>query len=231
VPEDSHSLKKGIRRASPIIFGYVPIAMAYGLMAQQAGLSVWVTAGMSVFVYAGASQFVAVSMFTHGYSPAVIIGTTFTVNFRHVLMSASLAPRMAKWSASVRAIFGALLTDESFALHSVHFANGDTDATAAVAMNTAAYLSWIAFGVVGHRLGALIEQPERWGLDFALPAMFIGLLMPSCSDRRAVTAAVSGGVVSVALYLAGLGRWAAFIGATAGATAGTFLAGGDADER
>ena len=213
------------------MLGYVPIGMAYGLLAQQAGLSVWFTASMSLFVYAGASQFITVSMLSGGYAPAAIVGTVFTVNFRHMLMSASLSPRAAEWSAPMRMLFGSMLTDESFALHSVHFACDDTDYTAWVTMNTAAYLTWCAFGVVGHRLGALIERPEVWGLDFALPAMFIGLLMLSCRNRSAIAAALTGGVVSVALYLAGFGWWAAFLGAIAGATAGTLVSGGFTDER
>jgi 4-azaleucine resistance transporter AzlC len=211
------------------MLGYVPVAMAYGLIAQQAGLSACLTAGMSFFVYAGASQFAAVSMLAGGYSPAAIIGTVFTVNFRHVLMSASLSPRVAKWGVRERAAFGAMLTDESFALHSVHFADGDDDYAAAVALNAAAYLSWGIFSLAGHRLGALIQNPERWGLDFALPAMFIGLLVPSCRDGRARIAALSGGAASVAVFLLGAGQWAAFIGALAGATAGAFvpMPGGD----
>jgi 4-azaleucine resistance transporter AzlC len=212
------------------MLGYAPVALAYGLMAAQSGLSVWLAAGMSAFVYAGASQFIAVSMLMNANPPAMIIGTVFAVNFRHVLMSASLAPRAAKWTAPMRAAFGAMLTDESFALHSARFAENEPDYAAAVTLNAAAYLSWLFFSVVGHRLGKLIERPEAWGLDFALPAMFIGLLIPSCRDRRSVTAALSGGAVSVVLWLAGFGRWAAFIGAAAGATAGTFLAGNERDE-
>ena len=213
------------------MLGYIPIGLAYGLLAEQAGLSVWFTGAMSVFVFAGASQFIAVSMLSSGYAPAALIGTAFTVNFRHVLMSAALSPSASKWSAPKRMLFGSMLTDESFALHSINFMNGDTDYAAAVTINTAAYLTWCAFGVVGHRLGALIERPEAWGLDFALPAMFIGLLMLSCKNRCAVAAALTGGVVSVALYLVGFGWWAAFLGAIAGATAGTLVSGGAIDEK
>ena len=207
------------------MLGYIPIALAYGLLAEQAGLSVWFTGAMSVFVFAGAAQFIAVSMLANGYGPAALIGTTGVVNFRHVLMSAALSPGASGWSASKRILFGSMMTDESFALHSVHFANGDMDYTAAVTMNAAAYLTWCAFGVAGHRLGSLIERPEVWGLDFALPAMFIGLLTLSCRNRSAVAAALTGGVVSVALYLFGFGWWAVFLGAVAGAAGGTLASG------
>lgn len=196
-------------------------------------MSAWGAVGLSIFVFAGAAQFVAVSMIMNGAPPAVVISAAFAVNFRHVLMSAALSSHAAEWSAPKRALFGAMLTDESFALHSVHFAEGDADYVAAVVMNTSAYLSWVAFGVIGHSLGALVSgsEAEALGLDFALPAMFIGLLMPSCRNGRAVTAALCGGVTAVALYLSGLGRWAAFAGAAAGAAAGAFAPFGERDER
>ena len=216
-------IKKGLKWASPIILGVIPIGMTYGLLAQQAGLSVWTTLGLSILVFAGASQFMAVSMMQAGAGTLVIIAATFVINFRHVLMSASLAPLLSPWSRFQRLLLGATLTDESFVLHSLHFPQGDTDPIAALTMQFAMYVTWCSLSVIGFYLGALIEHPEVWGLDFVLPAMFIGLLLPSCRRRPAVFAAMSGGAVSVALYLLGAGNWAVFLGALTGATAGALL--------
>lgn len=213
-------MKKGVREASPIVLGYVPIGMAYGLLAQQAGFSIWFPLCLSLFVFAGSSQFIAVSMFSRGMDAIAIIGTTFIVNFRHLLMSASLAPRLSSWKTPQRLLLGTLLTDESFAVHSARFAHGDVDPTEALALSLTAYAAWAASGVAGFHLGTLIARPEAWGLDFALPAMFVGLLVPFCTHRPAVTAAVCGGATSVLLYCLGGETWAAFIGAVVGATAG-----------
>jgi 4-azaleucine resistance transporter AzlC len=201
--------------------------MAFGLLAQQTKLGVWPTLGLSVFVFAGAAQFMAVSMMAGGAAAAVIVSTAFIVNFRHVLMSASLSPMLVSWGKLQRTALGWMLTDESFALHSVYFAGGDVEPAPAIALNVTAYLSWAAAGMAGYRLGALIESPETWGVDFALPAMFIGLLIPTCKNRPAVTAALCGGGASVALHLSGAGSWAAFLGALVGATAGTLAWGDD----
>ncbi|MDR1874959.1 MAG: AzlC family ABC transporter permease [Synergistaceae bacterium] len=214
------SVKKGVRWALPVVLGYAPIGMAYGLLARQTGLGVRATLGLSLFVFAGASQFMAISMLSGGAGAAAVIGATFIVNFRHVLMSAAVAPRLTSWRPWQRAALGTMMTDESFALHSIHFARGDLDPAAAITLNLAAWVTWAAAGTAGHRLGALIERPEAWGLDFALPAMFIGLLLPSCGRRSAVAAALCGGAASVALCLLGAGNQAAFFGALAGATAG-----------
>lgn len=210
---------RGVKMAAPIMLGYAPIGAAYGLLAQQAGLSVWFALCLSLFVYAGAAQFMAVSLLSNGAGIAVIIGTTFVVNFRHVLMSAALSPFMRLWKKWQLAFFGGMITDESFAIHSRNFTLNGADPQEAIALNIAAYLTWAASGMAGFHMGALIDRPEAWGFDFALPAMFIGLLLPACRTAPAAIAALTGGIASVTLHLTGAGDWAAFIGAITGATA------------
>ncbi|MDR1621891.1 MAG: AzlC family ABC transporter permease [Synergistaceae bacterium] len=215
------TLKKGVRNGLPIVLGYVPIGLAYGLLGQQAHFSVWMILSLSLFVFAGSSQFIAVSMLHGGADCFAVVGTTFIVNFRHLLMAAALAPRLESWSTLRRLLMASMLTDESFAVHSMCFDRDDVDSTAAIITNAVAYLAWAASGVAGFHLGSSIVSPRTWGLDFALPAMFTGLLVPLCNSSPALTAAVCGGATAVLLHCLGFGRWAAFIGALAGATAGT----------
>ena len=213
-------VKNGIKAAFPIVLGYIPIGMAYGLLAQQAKLGIWMTFSLSFFVFAGAAQFIAVSMLSIGTDPFVIISTTFIINFRHLLMSASMAPYLASWKKWQRFALGAMLTDESFAMHSARFDRNKLNPVEAIALNITAYSTWVISGILGFFLGSLIAKPEALGLDFALPAMFIGLLLPICTHRPAVIAALCGGGAAVLLYCLGLGAWAAFMGALVGATAG-----------
>ena len=217
------SVAKGVRYSLPIVLGCVPIGATYGLLAQRAGLSLWPTLGLSLFVCAGAAQIMAVSMMQSGMEAAFIIGTTFIVNFRHVLMSAAIAPNLSSWKTWQRLLLGGVLTDETFVIHSLNFARGDWGPIAAISLNLTVYTVWTTASAVGHNLGAMITNPEAWGLDFALPAMFAGLLLPACGNKPAVAAAVVGGAVSVGLYLLSAGSWAAFLGALAGATAGLFF--------
>ena len=219
----AYSTERGVRQAFPIVLGYAPIGAAYGLLAQQAGLSLWTTMGLSLLVFAGASQFMAVSMIQSGMGTAIIVGATFMVNFRHVLMSASIAPYLGSWKTWQRLLLGGMLTDETFVLHSLNFGRGDLDPISAVALNMTAYVTWAVAGMVGYNLGAMIADPKVWGLDFALPAMFVGLLLSACGSKAGVAAAVAGGTVSVGLHILNAGGWAAFLGALAGATAGIFF--------
>jgi predicted branched-subunit amino acid permease len=59
--------KRGIKAALPIVFGYLPVGMAFGVLARQAGLNPIEAGSMSLLVYAGASQFIAVEMISKGF--------------------------------------------------------------------------------------------------------------------------------------------------------------------
>ena len=79
-------------QALPVAMGYIPIGFAYGVLAIKAGISPANTLWMSVIVFAGSSQLIAVGLFTAGAGSLSMIITTFIVNLRHMLMSASLSP-------------------------------------------------------------------------------------------------------------------------------------------
>jgi predicted branched-subunit amino acid permease len=119
-----HSLagfRSGCRAAAPVVLGFLPIAVAYGVLARQAGISPLMTVLMSVMVFAGSSQFIGVSMIGSGASFGFIIMTTFLVNLRHMLMSASLSPYYQKFARRWLPILAFGLTDETFALISTAF--------------------------------------------------------------------------------------------------------------
>ena len=47
----------------PIALGYVPAAIAFGVLMSAAGLPTWLALAMSVIVYSGAAQYAAVALF------------------------------------------------------------------------------------------------------------------------------------------------------------------------
>jgi 4-azaleucine resistance transporter AzlC len=217
------SVGKGVKHALPIMLGCIPIGTAYGILTQQAGLSLWAAMALSLLVFAGASQFMAVSMMQNGMEPGAIIGATFIINFRHVLMSASIAPHLKCWKTWQRTLLGGMLTDESYILLSLNFEREEPNFVLAVALNTSIYIMWAASGFVGYNHGAVIANPEVWGLDFALPAMFIGLILSACKNKMGVIAAITGGIVSLALHLMNSGNLAVFLGGLGGAIVGALF--------
>lgn len=168
----------GLMGALPVVLGYLPIGFAVGVLAAQTGLSAAETAFMSLLVYAGASQFIALHLLGAGAAPLTIVMTTLLVNLRHLLMSAALSPYLRGVRASALAFLSFTLTDEVFAVNSVEFQRrGRGDPWFMSGLHLLPYLTWQGSTVVGAVLGGMISEPEAWGLDFALAAMFIGLLV------------------------------------------------------
>ncbi len=209
-----------LRQASPIVMGYVPVGAAFGVLAHKTGLSLINTVLMSTIVFAGSAQLIAVAMFAAGMPPLSIIATTFVVNLRHLLMTASLAPHLKSWKKWQLALFAYKITDEAFALHSARFARGDTDKTTSFLINSIAHVSWVLASWAGFLTGSTIPDIKPLGLDYALPAMFIALLTMQVKNGLHIFVAGFTGLVSIALIQAGADQWSVIIATVIGATFG-----------
>ncbi|MGE4441032.1 MAG: AzlC family ABC transporter permease [Desulfomicrobium sp.] len=197
-------LVSAFRQALPIILGYVPVGFAYGVLAQKSGLSGINTILMSLLVFAGSAQLIAVGLFAAGAAPLAIVATTFVVNLRHLLMSAALAPFLRSWSKARLALFSYQMTDETFALHAGRFAKGETAPNETFGINVIAQSAWVGGTVLGLAASTLITDIRPIGLDYALPAMFIALLLGQLKSRQHLAVAIIAGVLSTILMLAGL---------------------------
>ena len=177
------SIRQGMKAATPVVMGYIPIAIAFGILASQVGLGIAEAAAMSVFVFAGSAQFIAVGMIGAGNSIGAIVVTTFLVNLRHLLMSAALSPHLRGLSHKELAWFGFQLTDETFALHSTRFKEGVPNVLESFAINGTAQASWVLGTIVGVLVGGSVSDVEGLGMDYTL-------LLPWCSFR-CITALIS----------------------------------------
>lgn len=209
----------GARAAWPIGLGYAPIGLAFGVLAQQAGLAPWQVGLMSLLVFAGSSQFIAVAMLQAGAGVGAIVATTFVVNLRHALMSSSLAVPLAGASRRFLALFAYGITDESFALNTSLFRQGSWDPWRALVLHHAANLAWLVATVAGAYLGQGIEAGAL-GIDYALTGMFLCLLMFQLRSRLHVLTAFFSGALAVFLYLALPGNGYVVLASVAGATGG-----------
>jgi 4-azaleucine resistance transporter AzlC len=203
----SRSIAHGVSRALPIALGYVPIGFAFGVLAQKAGISTANTLLLSLMVYAGSAQLVAVGLIAAGAAAWSIVVTTLIINLRHILFSAALAPYLRGWRKTQIAIFTFELTDESFALHSSRFPQGMIDRVETYSLNLTAQLSWIAGTFFGITAGQAIQDVRPFALDYALPAMFVALLVVQLKDRVQVSVALLSGILSVLLFISGVNQW------------------------
>ncbi|PNU18837.1 branched-chain amino acid ABC transporter permease [Geothermobacter hydrogeniphilus] len=178
-------LRDGLNAAWPICLGYFPIGMALGVLGQQAGLGpAWIGL-MSVLVFAGSAQFIAVAMLDGGASATAIILTTLVVNFRHFLMSSALAIPLRGVRRGFLILFAYGITDESFGVNMTRFRAGNWDRWRALVVHHAANSTWILATILGSLVGSLIP-PGAFGIDFALPGMFIALLVLQLHGRAYV---------------------------------------------
>ena len=189
---------EGLNAGWPICLGYLPIGMAFGVLAQKAGLSPLQIGLMSILVFAGSSQFIAVSMIAAGASAAAIITTTLVVNLRHVLMSSALAVYLRAAHRGLLAIYAYGVTDESFAVNLPRFTDGSWTLSRALVVNHAANLTWCISTVAGGIGGRFIPEGAL-GIDYALIAMFICLLIYQIRRRIHLIAAGIAGVTAVGL--------------------------------
>jgi 4-azaleucine resistance transporter AzlC len=210
----------GFGRAMPIVLGYVPIGFAFGVLAQKAGISALHAILMSVLVYAGSAQLVAVGLINANTPPLSMVLTTFVVNLRHMLMSAALSPYLADWRPVEIAAFTYELTDETFAVHAARFDTGEWEKSVALTTNVVAQGSWVLGTGLGAVAGQAVSDVRPWGLDYALPAMFIALLVLQIKDKAHILVAVFSGLLALGLHLAGAGQWSVIITTVVGAAVG-----------
>jgi len=216
-------IKRILAPAVPVVLGYLPVGFAYGVLGVNAGISTLNTILMSLIVFAGSAQLMTTAFFAQGMNPFSIILTTFIVNLRHLLMSASLSTHMKNWKSAEVIGFSYELTDETFAVHSLRFAAGDTAPLPAILINVICQTSWVIGTVLGTLTGNLIQDVRPLALDYALPAMFIALLILQIKTRRHVWVALAGGVVSMIVWMIGITQWNVIIATVAAATLGAVL--------
>ena len=186
----------------PSVFVYGTV---FGGLAVQAGLTVAQVLGMSLLVFAGASQFIAVPMLASGAPAVAIIVTTYVVNMRHYLMAATLAPSFRGFRRAWLALIAHVINDESFAVAVAR--SRPPDARIYLGSALAICAAFVVGVAVGVALGGLVERPERYGLDFAFPAVFLALVAVQLRRRADWLVAIGAAVVSVALALVLPGNW------------------------
>lgn len=191
--------RQGLTAAWPICLGYIPIGLAFGVLAQQAGVPVWAVALMSLLVFAGSAQFICVAMLASGSSGLAIILTTLVVNLRHALMSSALAVHLQGVDRWFLSLFSYGITDESFAVNMAKFRDTGWSRWSALAVNQSANLMWILSTVCGGLIGQFIPQ-GAFGIDYALTAMFLCLLVYQIQGLVSIVTAIIAAAIGVLWY-------------------------------
>lgn len=213
----------GARACIPVVISVATYGMVWGVLARGAGLSLLEVVLMSGLVFAGAAQFVALDLWT-AIPAALPIGpliiAALIVNLRYLLLTATLRPLFKPESGLKGALMMAFVTDENWAMTVLEMKRGGGSVAFLLGGGVLAYACWMATTITGHVLGSAIDDPARYGLDFAFTATFLVLLLGMWKTRADL---LPWGVAALSAIIASKlidGSWHILIGALLGSLAG-----------
>lgn len=209
-------VQAGFRSTLPLGLPVAAYGAVYGLLAQQAGLSALEATLTNLFVFAGAAQ-MAVLQHWDFPLPIFAIGlTTLLINLRLVLLTASLRPWL-KYLPN-KLVYPLLfnLSDESWTVAMTRYRLGERDAGVVLGCNLVVIVAWIPAALVGFVLGDRIPEPERFGLDFALTAVFASMLFAGYRSRHDLAPWVASAIAAVVVWMLIPGTWYVVAGGIAG---------------
>jgi predicted branched-subunit amino acid permease len=224
----------GMRSVGPMLVGVIPFGLVVGATPATNGLGGGAAIGFSTLVFAGASQLTAIDSLADGASALVAIVAACTVNLRLLLYSASLAPHVAELSLRKRLLMGYVLTDQAYAVSISRWtAEAEAEASGGPPVPSlerrmayyfgAAFLLWVNWQIVtiiGILIGSAV--PDSLPLDFAVPLVFLVLLVPAITSRPAAVAAIVGGLTALVSAEVGPAHMEVLFGALAGIAAGAW---------
>lgn len=192
--------REGFRDGAPFILVIIPFAMLFGVLATEAGLSVFETLSFSVVVIAGAAQFTALQLMTEQAPTLVVLASALAVNLRMAMYSASLTPHIGSAPLWQRAIAAYFTVDQSYAVSITKFEKApEMSAAEKIAyffgsVTPVCPLWWI-FTLIGALIGEAI--PASFALDFAVPITFLAIIAPALRTRAHIGAAITAAFLSL----------------------------------
>jgi 4-azaleucine resistance transporter AzlC len=218
---DRATIKRGITDALPLYVPAVPFALVIGLAIVESGINVFAGWSGAWLIFGGAAQLTLVSLLGSGAAVLAAITAALVVNARHLMYSAAMAPTFQRQPAWFRWLGPYVLIDQMFALTVI-----ETDAdprvfrTYYLAAGATFWTLWQATTALGIVIGPVV--PEEWNLSFAIPLLFIGLIVLGVDKASKLVAALVG--AGVTYMFAGLpNRTGLLIGALVGILAGTIV--------
>ena len=180
--------------------------MAFGILARTLGFSTFEAVVCSATALAGAGQFIALAVMGTGASVAAVLVATTIVNLRYVLFAATLSPYLRGVATPKQAAIAFTLTDETFAVNIAEHRLGLSSSASMIGVGVIAWVGWVLGTFLGAWGAEWIGDPSRFGVGFAMPAMFVALFIALAEDRRHVmTGLLAGAFVLLLPVLSAVG--------------------------
>ena len=183
------TVKYAFKHSLPIFVGFLPVGLAYGVLMQSAGYNFLWTGACSLFVFAGSLQFLMVTFFAGGVSLITVAVMALLLNSRHIFYGLPFIEKFREFGGWKYFLIYSL-ADENFSLHCSHSFGEDVNEKWAYVLTAAFTVSyWFVLSILGALIGSLIPF-DTTGIDFALTALFITILLDMLKDAGSILPAI-----------------------------------------
>jgi 4-azaleucine resistance transporter AzlC len=213
----------------PAMVAAIPVGLLLGALAAGKGLSPLEVFLMGAFVFAGGAQFAAVELWTSPAPVWALVFSTLLINARHVLMSASVVPKLNGFSTFQKLVGLYYMADENWALAERRARSRSLSPAYWFGMAVPFVCCWLSTTTLGAIVGAAFGDPKRLGADFAFTALFIALTASFWKGRVTFWTVAAAGIASALTYKLVGAPWHVAAGAVCGLLA-AWLAAGNQDE-
>lgn len=225
-----HFLLKGAHDSLPIVMGYIPVAIAFAVLALQTGFTPLQTLCLSLTSYSGSGQFLGVAMAGAGAGLVTVAVGGFLISFRYFVMSTCVFARFKSLSTFKRLFLSHFVTDETFAIFTT---NDEKYVNVAyyLGLFLSSYISWNVGTILGLAVSEFLPETVTLGLGIALYALFIAIVIPGCKrDVKTLILVLAVAICDSILYLlfeknfgSAATSWAIVITMVAGALIGALF--------
>lgn len=184
-----------LRLVAPIVVPVFVFSASFGVVAQEAQMGVIGALVMSATTFAGTAQLAAASLLATDADAMAAVAAAVVLNGRYVAMGIAAAAcfRGPIWQRLAEA---QLIVDESWAL--AQNEKGEFDRTLLLGTGAALLAVWMTGTLVGSVVGGRFGELTALGIDAVVPALFLGLLLPRLTTRRARRIAVVSALLALA---------------------------------
>lgn len=174
-------IKYSFIKTIPILFSYIFLGMAFGILMQDAGMHAGWSGLMGLIVYTGAFQLAFVGLIKGGASLATMFFTALVMGSRHIFYGFSFLEDFRKAGKKFPYLVISL-TDETYALDcSLDAPSSMNRQSIEFLMHIFCQTYWITGGILGGLIGALLPF-DYSGIDFCMTALFITIFIDQWID-------------------------------------------------
>jgi len=198
------ALLKGATDILPLSLAVLPWGVLFGSLAIQRGFSWFEAQLFSAIIFGGAVQIVTVELMAENTPLLVVLFSAFFISSRHFLYGLALRERLSTHSAAWRVGLGFLLTDELFSLSGTKKAyQTQFRLYCALGAGGSFYIAWNIWTALGIFAGTWLPDLTQLGLDFAIAATFIALVVPEIKSKSILICVMISALSSIGLSIYG----------------------------